>query len=59
VFCGDKSIIAADFMIDDDPKHFRNFGGEGIVYTAPHNILETRFRRVNDWNDVREMFLSS
>lgn len=59
VFCGDKSIIAADFMIDDDPKHFRTFAGEGILYTAPHNIHETRFRRVNDWNDVREMFLSS
>jgi 5'(3')-deoxyribonucleotidase len=57
VFCGDKSIIAADFMIDDDPKHFRQFGGEGIVYTAPHNIHETKYRRVNNWNDVQEMFL--
>ncbi len=58
VFCGDKGIISADFMIDDDPKHFRNFSGEGIVYTAPHNIHETRFRRVNDWSDVRAIFLS-
>jgi 5'(3')-deoxyribonucleotidase len=44
-------------MIDDDPKHFQKFGGEGIVYTAPHNIHETRFRRVDNWDDVREMFL--
>lgn len=57
VFCGDKSIIAADFMIDDDPKHFQKFRGEGILYTAPHNIRETRFRRVNNWEDVREIFL--
>ncbi len=57
VFCGDKSIIAADFMIDDDPKHFQKFGGEGIVYTAPHNIHETRYRRVDNWDEVREIFL--
>jgi 5'(3')-deoxyribonucleotidase len=58
VFCGDKSIIAADFMIDDDPKHFRHFVGEGILYTAPHNVHETRFRRVDTWNDVRKLFLA-
>jgi 5'(3')-deoxyribonucleotidase len=58
VFCGDKSIIAADFMLDDDPKHFRRFGGEGIIYTAPHNVHETRFRRVDTWHDVRNLFLA-
>jgi 5'(3')-deoxyribonucleotidase len=58
VFCGDKGIIAADFMIDDDPKHFRAFCGEGILYTAPHNLRETRYRRVNNWNDVRSLFLT-
>ncbi len=57
VFCGDKSIIAADFLIDDDPRHFRKFHGEGILYTAPHNIRETKFRRVDNWDDVRAMFL--
>lgn len=57
VFCGDKSIIAADYMIDDDPKHFRRFGGEGIIYTAPHNINEKKYRRVENWEDVRKMFL--
>jgi 5'(3')-deoxyribonucleotidase len=57
VFCGDKSIVAADFMIDDDPKHFSKFKGEGILYSAPHNVHETRFRRVDNWDDVREIFL--
>lgn len=57
VFCGDKSIICADFLIDDNVRHFERFQGEGIVYTAPHNVHETRFRRVNDWSDVRTMFL--
>lgn len=59
VFCGDKSILAADYMIDDNVRHFRRFRGEGIVYTAPHNVYETAYRRVNNWDDVREMFLGS
>jgi len=59
VFCGDKSIIAADFLIDDNIRHLRNFRGEGIIYTAPHNVYETAWRRVNNWEDVRRMFLTS
>ncbi len=58
VFCGDKSIVAADYLIDDNVRHLRNFRGEGILYTAPHNVHETAFRRVNDWEDVRAMLLS-
>jgi len=27
VFCGDKSVIAADYLIDDEPRHFARFGG--------------------------------
>lgn len=57
VFCGDKSIVAADYLIDDNVRHLRNFRGEGIIYTAPHNIYEQAFRRVNDWEDVRTLFL--
>jgi 5'(3')-deoxyribonucleotidase len=57
VFCGDKSIISADFLIDDNVRHFERFKGEGILFTAPHNMNETRFRRVDTWQDVRAMFL--
>ena len=58
VFCGDKSIIKADYLIDDSVRHFERFSGEGILYTAPHNVHETRFRRVSSWQDVRTMFLA-
>jgi 5'(3')-deoxyribonucleotidase len=57
VFCGDKSIISADFLIDDNLRQLTAFRGEGILYTAPHNVHETRFRRVNNWLDVKAMFL--
>jgi len=58
VFCGDKSIVAADFLIDDNLRQLNSFRGEGIIYTAPHNVNEQRFRRVDNWEGVREMFLS-
>ncbi len=38
-------------------RHFARFRGEGLLFTAPHNVGENRYRRVNDWQDVREMFL--
>lgn len=58
VFCGDKSIIHADYLIDDHSRHFKRFIGQGILYTAPHNIHETGYVRVNNWKEVREYFFS-
>ena len=57
VFCGDKGIIAADYLIDDSPRHFLTFRGEGILFTAPHNRDVTGYRRVDSWEDVRRMLL--
>ena len=57
VFCGDKSVIAADFLIDDSPRHFDRFAGQGFLFTAPHNRAETRYPRLRDWADVRRQFL--
>lgn len=56
VFCGDKSIIHADYLIDDNSRHFRHFRGQGLLYTAPHNVFETGYPRVNDWLEVRSYF---
>ncbi|MBF0851507.1 hypothetical protein HKD27_11325 [Gluconobacter sp. R75690] len=52
VFCGDKSILAADVMIDDNLRHFRRFQGQGVLFTAPHNALETWSPRADNWQDV-------
>ncbi|KPV43419.1 5' nucleotidase, NT5C type [Alicyclobacillus ferrooxydans] len=57
VFCGDKSIIHADYLIDDSVRHFKRFVGQGILYSAPHNIHETGYVRVKDWEEVRAHFL--
>jgi 5'(3')-deoxyribonucleotidase len=57
VFCGDKSILYADYLIDDSPRQLRLFRGEGILFTSPANMGITEFRRVDNWVDVEKMFL--
>lgn len=56
VFCGDKSILKADYLIDDLPKNLMRFQGKGLLYTAPHNHGATGFTRVNNWQEVAEYF---
>ena len=58
VFCGDKSVLRTDFLIDDNPRQLRRFEGEGILYTSPTNRHVTGYRRVNDWLDVEKLFLA-
>ena len=57
VFCGTKSILQADYLIDDNPRQLRRFNGEGILFESPHNLQVTGFRRVKNWLEVEEMFL--
>ena len=52
VFCGDKSVLATDFLIDDNPRQLRRFRGEGILYGSPSNRGVTGFRRVENWLEV-------
>jgi 5'-nucleotidase len=56
VFCGDKSILRADYLIDDMPRNLERFGGQGILFTAPHNLTATGFVRVKDWQQVATYF---
>jgi len=56
VFCGDKSILHADYLIDDMPRHFERFVGQGILFTAAHNAKVAAQVRVNNWLDVEDLF---
>ena len=56
VFCGNKSILRADYLIDDQPKNLQRFAGQGLLYTAPHNLAATGFVRVDNWIEVAEYF---
>lgn len=56
VFCGDKGIVDADFLIDDRARHFDRFKGKPLLFSAPHNAAETRYPRVGSWEEVRQVF---
>lgn len=53
IFCGDKSVIATDYMIDD---HFKNLDfckGKPILFHAAHNSMTERHFRVHSWDEVQ------
>jgi 5'(3')-deoxyribonucleotidase len=58
VFCGDKSILRADYLIDDNPRQLERFTGTGILYDAPHNVAVTGYTRVRNWLEIEALFLS-
>jgi 5'-nucleotidase len=59
VFCGNKTIINADIMIDDHPKNLDFFKGETIMFTQPNNIHLTcsAHRRVDSWYQIEKLLL--
>ena len=58
VFCGNKSILLADYLIDDMPRNLDQFKGTGLLFTAPHNLNAAAHVRVNDWSGVEAYFAS-
>lgn len=57
VFTQNKSVINCNFLIDDKPSNLINIQGQPLLFTAPHNLNEVDFPRVNNWLEVREWFL--
>ena len=59
VFCGNKSLIPADLMIDDHFKNLDNFDGETIMFIQPHNInaVDHHHRRVSSWAEIEKILL--
>jgi 5'-nucleotidase len=56
VFCGNKNILLADYLIDDLPRNLAHFHGHGLLYSAPHNMNVTGFTRVDGWRQVADFF---
>jgi 5'-nucleotidase len=57
VFCGSKAVVHGDYMIDDLPRNLEKFGGEKLIFTAPHNMHINKFTRVNNWKEIGDMLL--
>jgi len=56
VFCGDKSIIKADYLIDDHIKNLDNFSGTALLFSASHNVHVNHHKRLNNWEEMLEYF---
>jgi len=56
VFCGDKSIVNGDVLIDDHDFNLSVFAGRPIVFTAPHNVHYTEYERMDKWKDAYKFF---
>lgn len=55
IFCGHKYIVRADYLVDDNPRHFKTFEGQGILFDSPHNRLVEGYPRARSWHDVEEL----
>ena len=60
IFCGNKSIIPADLMIDDHFKNLDHFRGETIMFIQPHNINNTdhQHKIVSTWTEIEKILLA-
>jgi 5'(3')-deoxyribonucleotidase len=59
VFCGLKTIIDADIMIDDHFKNLDHFKNTTLLFSQPHNLLQDtgRHKRVHTWKEIGDLLL--
>lgn len=56
VFCGDKSVIKTDYLIDDHIKNLDNFSGIPLLFSASHNVNVHHHQRLNNWEEILAYF---
>ena len=56
IFCGDQSVLKGDVLIDDHDFNLSVFNGRRIMFSAPHNISDTKYERMNNWLDAGKLF---
>lgn len=55
IFCGDKSIIDTDYMIDDYCKNLDFCKGKALMFNAYHNAHINHHIRINHWDEVPKL----
>jgi 5'-nucleotidase len=56
VLCGDKSIISADYLIDDHEKNLSTFKGKTLMFNAIHNQKVEGYERFKSWREIEAFF---
>jgi len=59
VFCGIKTIVTADIMIDDHFKNLDHFTGSTFLFSQPHNqhMNNGKHKRVENWLEIAAILL--
>lgn len=57
IMCGNKFILKGDLLIDDRTYNLDSFEGNTLLFSNPHNINETGYKRVANWEDVANILL--
>ena len=52
----DKSLILANYLLDDYTININAFKGRGVLFSAPYNKSSLITPRVNDWKGVDRFF---
>lgn len=50
-------MLDGDLLIDDRTYNLRDFDGETLLFSSPHNLHENGFTRVENWIEVAEKLL--
>ncbi|MEO8821520.1 MAG: 5'(3')-deoxyribonucleotidase [Ginsengibacter sp.] len=56
IFCGDKSVLKGDVLIDDHDFNLSVFDGRPVMFSASHNLNETKYERLDSWLDAEKLF---
>lgn len=56
IFCGDKSVLKADVLIDDNDFNLSVFDGRRIMFSSPHNLNDRSYERLENWFEVEKLF---
>jgi 5'-nucleotidase len=59
VFCGSKTVVQGDLLIDDHYKNLDPFENRTLLFSQPHNMnrSDNGHERVNNWLEIRDLLL--
>ena len=59
IFCGSKTVVQGDIMIDDHYKNLDFFQGQTLLFAQPHNFGydDKTHTRVKNWEDILKLLL--
>ena len=57
IYCGYKFMLNGDLLIDDRSYNLKDFEGDTLLFSSPHNVNERGFTRVDNWLEIAERLL--